>query len=650
MVAMGSKIINVARKQLELPRHITVPILLFVLLTIPWLFGGRDPIGHLLAAGLSLLLFLSWLLMSRHRALRVDIRPVYVVAPLAVLVAWSTVSLFWTASLFQSLALLTTMFEAALAFVVARDVLHEEEAPYFFTRLWLSTAFVVWAIGLIMFVGGNYDRMTSLFYWANPLGTYLAASLVVGLSVVRSSSGRAARGWLLVCAALTSGLILTYSRSAWLVAILAIAVTIILSKDRRAEYIRLFKILLIGCILALGSAMVRGTVYKKPVIDVRSRVAESANSRSVSDRFLFWQEASVLFSERPLIGWGVGTYSEVHPRVQVSATTAGNNPHNSFLQSLVELGAVGAIAYIVLIGGWVQVGWRLFKDGDDGIAPVAWLVVSVITLHSWLDLTSNYPVLVLAGAIWMAIALPAPKKEFRLKLWYTAMPLVAVGSVLVWTLWANWNVYVSSVEIQAANLSLAEDPSSPEAAYAQIVERPIVDPDYISQAVVSYIDRFDSQKGAPAESLEPARKYAEQAVRLEPQDARHVFALANVLERQGKVIDALTNYRAAIMLDPHNNPQYYTAYARLLQKEGQVTEAIVIMRTILDEYTPDVIENRAQVSISQRLAVGYALLADLNIEKEDLGKAQQAIDRAEALSPNNAFVQQVKATLQAAQE
>jgi tetratricopeptide (TPR) repeat protein len=129
-----------------------------------------------------------------------------------------------------------------------------------------------------------------------------------------------------------------------------------------------------------------------------------------------------------------------------------------------------------------------------------------------------------------------------------------------------------------------------------------------------------------------------------------VFALANVLERQGKVIDALTNYRAAIMLDPHNNPQYYTAYARLLQKEGQVTEAIVIMRTILDEYTPAVIENRALVSISQRLAVGYALLADLNIEKGDLGKAQQAIDRAEDLSPNNAFVQQVKATLQAAQE
>jgi ATP/maltotriose-dependent transcriptional regulator MalT len=74
------------------------------------------------------------------------------------------------------------------------------------------------------------------------------------------------------------------------------------------------------------------------------------------------------------------------------------------------------------------------------------------------------------------------------------------------------------------------------------------------------------------------------------------------------------------------------------------------MRTILDEYTPAVIENRALVSISQRLAVGYALLADLNIEKGDLGKAQQAIDRAEDLSPNNAFVQQVKATLQAAQE
>lgn len=650
MVAMGSKLKNVARKQLELPRHITVPILLLVLLTVPWLFGGREPIGHLLTAVLSLLLFLGWLVMSRHRALRVDINPPLVILPMLGLIAWAACSLIWSVSVFQSTVLLTTLFEGVLAFVVARDVMHEEEAPYFITRLWTMVAFVVWAVGIGMFAAGNYDRMTSLFYWANPLGTYLAASIIIALFIVRTSAGRAARMWSVITAALASGLILTYSRSAWLVAILALIATVALVQDKKREITRIVKIALLSMIVAYVTVSVRGAVYKQPVIDVKARVTESTTTRSVSDRFEFWRESSVLVSERPILGWGIGTFSEIHPRVQSSATTATNNPHNSVMQTLVELGYIGGIGFGIAVVGWVSVGWKLYKERSQTIAPVAWIATSVIALHSLMDLTTNYPVLILAGALWMGLALPAPTIAFRLKQWFVAVPLAIVGVASLWAVGVHWNTYTSALDLQAVDSRFGDDPGAIHDMYARIIARPLTDPDTISRSVIFAIDQFDSGTDISSDSLDSARLQAERAVKSEPQDARHVFALANVLERQGKVIEALTNYRQAITLDPHNNPQYHTAYARLLQKEGQIPEAIIVMKTILDEYSSDVIGNRSFISISQRLSVGYALLADLYIEKQDLGRAQQAIERAESLSPSNAYVQQVKSSLEAAQK
>lgn len=639
--------------RVELARHVSVPVLLLMLLTLPWFFGGREPFGHLVTAGLSMLLFLSWLLISRHRALRVDIRPLFIIGPLVVLIVWSGITLLWSVSLFQSTILLTTICETALAFVVARDVLHEDQAQHFFTRLWVIVALVMWAIGIGLFVAGDYDRMTSLFYWANPLATYFLVSLLASLHTYRTSLTKASRGWLLVSGILMSGLLLTYSRAAWVIALIVLGATLWSGRERRMEALRLAKVLCIGLALTVLTIGVRQVAYKHPTIDVQSRISESASSTSVKDRIQYWRESSVLFSERPLTGWGIGTYAEVHPQVQSSPTTAGNNPHNSFLQGLVELGVVGGAAYLVLIGGWLWQGWRILRNTQRSeIALTAWLIVTVIGLHSWLDLISNYPVLIMAGAVWLAVAIASPRYEFRLKKWTTALPIVGAGLLVLAAGIVSWIVYLNSLSGLTINAQQGFDFDGVANTYKDEFSRLIYDPDALSAAAVNYIDQYDAVAVGtnPAGFLDPALAYAQHAVRLEPQDAKHVFALANILERQGKVTEALTNYRQAIGLDPHNNPQYQIAYARLLQREGFVTEAIGTMRTILGEYTPQVIANRSEAPLGQRLAVGHAVLASLYIEKNDVGHAQQSIDEALRLSPSNPFVLQVKSALESAQQ
>lgn len=80
----------------------------------------------------------------------------------------------------------------------------------------------------------------------------------------------------------------------------------------------------------------------------------SANSEN---RWVWWNEALGAFSDKPLAGWGAGSFGSVHLLYRTNALSV-NNPHSVPLQFLAETGLVGAMLAISGIVLLLRVGAR----------------------------------------------------------------------------------------------------------------------------------------------------------------------------------------------------------------------------------------------------------------------------------------------------
>ncbi len=84
-----------------------------------------------------------------------------------------------------------------------------------------------------------------------------------------------------------------------------------------------------------------------------------------------------------------------------------------------------------------------------------------------------------------------------------------------------------------------------------------------------------------ADQLDAAMKAAQWLVVHEPSELRGRFALANALQRQGKVLESERTLRDALQLDP-GNLRVYGALARSMRERGDRAGEIGIYREVLD--------------------------------------------------------------------
>ncbi|MBP9827464.1 O-antigen ligase family protein [Candidatus Saccharibacteria bacterium] len=631
-----------AKERITLPIHVAVPVLLLTMLVVPWFSGGQDSFGLLVASLLTTLLYASWLILSRHHALSLESRPRSIMYPLAGLLAWTGLSLIWSVSRYTGITQAIRLAVAAVIFIIARDVFRHKLAQVFFAKIFITIALIVTLIGNWFYLFGDYDRLTSLFNWPNPLATFLIVALFFSFWAWDSTKGRERIFWRISAGILASGIYLTYSRAAWLVLGVGLALHWWFSQDRRSTVIEYVRIATIAFLLSLILIGARERLVKKPTIDVAKRVTDAAQSTSVNDRIKFWQEGSIMFADRPIAGWGIGAYADIHPAYQQSPTTASNNPHNSLIQVFIEQGFIGAALYILAIVGIVRYIWL---GRANAIEPLRWaglLGVVIIGSHSMLDFTTNYPSLIILLAICLALGVKNPRdmSHFRLKQLVPGAVTV-LGGILVFTmLWASYIQYTNGVRQQYIDAIGSLDKDEALTVYKELASSRLVPVDALSMAAILQVDKYDSLKVKNPDDLNSALRYAERATSQEPNDARHWYALANVKERLGKRNEALAYYRRTIELDPYDNPQYYINYALLMDKEGSTNEAIVALKKITSQYTDAVLENRsAYSSIKVRVSAAHSLLAQLYINKSEIEKAKAEIARALILNADNITAQ-----------
>lgn len=101
---------------------------------------------------------------------------------------------------------------------------------------------------------------------------------------------------------------------------------------------------------------------------------------SSGQRLNYWRKSLEAISERPILGYGVGTWQQQYYRLESgqpsSVSAAVRNPHQEYLFWAVQLGGLGAL----LLLAWLASFWWSARQFEDSImrCTIAFLVVFAV--------------------------------------------------------------------------------------------------------------------------------------------------------------------------------------------------------------------------------------------------------------------------------
>ncbi len=160
---------------------------------------------------------------------------------------------------------------------------------------------------------------------------------------------------------LLGALFLSYSRAAWLSFIGAFGVLMIMVLKIRFRYVFIVFGILVGLFFSFRPQIIdyledndqdSSGDFKKHVQSAYNISTDASNLERINR----WQSALRLFEERPVLGWGPGTYQFVYAPYQRSkektiiSTNFGDmgNAHSEYLGPLSESGVLGGV-YVLLL-------------------------------------------------------------------------------------------------------------------------------------------------------------------------------------------------------------------------------------------------------------------------------------------------------------
>ena len=170
-----------------------------------------------------------------------------------------------------------------------------------------------------------------------------------------------------------AGFIFSYSRAAWVSLIAALALSLILWLRMP---VRLLTVVAAGFLVAM--ILSAGWIWQKmdsttedSSADLGQHLRSSSNistDQSNLERINRWKCAFGMFEERPLLGWGPGTYQFNYGPFQkasdrtIISTDFGDagNAHSEYLGTLSESGLPGALLYLLLTAFAIITGIRVW--------------------------------------------------------------------------------------------------------------------------------------------------------------------------------------------------------------------------------------------------------------------------------------------------
>ena len=177
---------------------------------------------------------------------------------------------------------------------------------------------------------------------------------------------------------LTIGLILSYTRAAWLSVVFAAGIGILMVMKVPFKWV-LFSGLVLGTMTTvywddIQISLNRNKKESSDKMDEHIKsISNVSSDASNLERLNRWNCAIAMYSERPLVGWGPGMYQFVYAPFQraqdktIISTNRGDggNAHSEFLGPLSEQGLVGMLIYISFVLLVMFMGFRVYGNTSE---------------------------------------------------------------------------------------------------------------------------------------------------------------------------------------------------------------------------------------------------------------------------------------------
>ena len=179
-------------------------------------------------------------------------------------------------------------------------------------------------------------------------------------------------------AIIVAGLILSYTRAAWISVLGSLVILLLTLLRIRFKYVALIGFIILAWLFTQRLEIQHR--LEKNRQDSSADLAEHVQSisnittdDSNLERLNRWTSALRMFKERPVFGWGPGTYMFKYAPYQLSSkktlisTDFGDrgNAHSEYIGPLSESGVLGSLSFILIVIFALNTGFRVYRKIDD---------------------------------------------------------------------------------------------------------------------------------------------------------------------------------------------------------------------------------------------------------------------------------------------
>ena len=328
-----------------------------------------------------LVLFLAKMLYDGKYDKRISHHPIAVV--IYCMFAWMLVTSITSEMPVVSIKfLLSRLWFVVPAFFLCALLFKKPKNIHLFIWLYIASLCIVCVYTIIHHAQYGFDGdsahwvMTPFYNDHTAYGAALAIYLTLALTYVFLPGIKKSRRIAIigVVALLSVALVFSNCRAAWLSVVASLAVLACVLLKIKFRWIAAAVVILVGLFFAFQNQII--DAMEKNNQDASGDLVENIQSitnistdASNLERINRWQSAFRLFNERPVFGWGPGTYQFVYAPFQMSkektiiSTNAGDggNAHSEYFGPLAEQGVMGSLLVLALVIVTVTCGFKTYS-------------------------------------------------------------------------------------------------------------------------------------------------------------------------------------------------------------------------------------------------------------------------------------------------
>jgi putative inorganic carbon (HCO3(-)) transporter len=193
---------------------------------------------------------------------------------------------------------------------------------------------------------------------------------------------------LIVLAVLVTGIIFSYSRAAWLSVAAALAVFVLVKLRIKFYWVILALVVGVGLFFMFRFQFLDKLEKNKQdsstdFVEHVQSISNISSDASNLERINRWAAAIRLFEERPIFGWGPGTYQFVYAPYQrakertIISTNYGDmgNAHSEYIGPMSESGVLGVITFLGIMITVLMTGMRVFRRAKSREVKMISLII-----------------------------------------------------------------------------------------------------------------------------------------------------------------------------------------------------------------------------------------------------------------------------------